>query len=360
MSKTPDPTAEQPPLQPAAPAPQPVAPAGTDPERYPVPEYDSAIARGKASFAQLAETWFGRQAKWSPGAEARQTADYYYKYILAAFEREYGGISQLFWCTRLPAGVVLTDTANLEIVDALLPAGRAGVDRIQGLLREAQQLTIQVETALPSGKDRVQAMKQIYSILTSLLAMSDEVDAGKRFDSGLMKSLETEFEQAKDYVQRNGEWRAALWYVFGMPFGLLLVGILLFLFQLLLKGVLKETSNQDLFTSMVAAGGGGALSMLVRLNYGSQPLDWAAGNWRLFFLGLVRPLLGVGFGGGIYLLSASGLIPIRPPSNLPGFAFYAGLGFLVGLSDQLAPTLFRSAQDRLAPTKSSTSTSAKK
>lgn len=312
-----------------------------------LPDLDAARDRNRASFDQFMVVMLADQQS---DPIKREVLERYYPQMLAAFESTHGAIRFKFECENTIAAAALTDRNELHLA---FPMGRSNSLRVEELLFECDRLNMTSERLL-EGRDRTVSGENVYGLVTYLLDILDTQASSKPLRPGEVNAqlniLETALTHARSFVTHSAQRRAKIRYALGMLSGLagLAVGaIAYFLFF-----PHPEDAEIRLAGLCFTCGAiGSAISVLSRMTFGRLILDHEASRGELFALGIVRPLVGGVFGILFYLLSRSGLIPLREPALGQGdVPFYASAAFLAGFSERLAQDMLLRAESHLLPT----------
>jgi hypothetical protein len=103
----------------------------------------------------------------------------------------------------------------------------------------------------------------------------------------------------------------------------------------------------------VAGALGGVISVMYRIDGFNDTSE--AGPLRLYFTGLLKPIMGVGFALFVFVaLNAKVTTLIQPAPNTEPY-FYAALGFIAGFVEQFAPDLINKAESTVEGGSGSTS-----
>jgi hypothetical protein len=109
------------------------------------------------------------------------------------------------------------------------------------------------------------------------------------------------------------------------------------------EALLAGINASWLLVAGVAGGFGGAVSVMYRINTFADKS--AAGPLRLYFTGLLKPTLGVGFAMFVFVALNAHVIPLlqAPPTGAEAY-FYAALGFIAGFAEHFTPDLISKAE----------------
>ena len=222
-----------------APLPDAVSPHGQ------LPEYEAAVRRGSASFAQMAAAVFYSREQFMASPAKRAVYEGYIKPLTEAFESTHGAIVYSFYCQHLIAAAVLTDRRELSVIP---PPVTADIAPIAELLFECDRLNVETERVL-SGAERLadlQTTKRlIYEIVVKLLTLAEEQSLKKhQISHQIIELHRKEVKRAQDYYLRAAARFAQFDYFRGMlvgcgfPLALIAIGVLLWVLgHELIKGI---------------------------------------------------------------------------------------------------------------------------
>ncbi|GIM89733.1 hypothetical protein [Paractinoplanes toevensis] len=142
-----------------------------------------------------------------------------------------------------------------------------------------------------------------------------------------------DLDRIEQFADRGAIHRTFRHYLLGLPVGLLLLAIPIFVTEQLLPIAEQE---QHLVTFCLIGGGIGAMtSVMVRITRGQRlSVDVNQGGFVTFLAGMFRPVIGAVFGVAFYFLLEGGLIPIATDDNRAHF--YGGLSFIAGFTERWA------------------------
>lgn len=291
------------------------------------------------SFDELVAHWFGSPSEREAFPE-----------MYATFQSQHGTIIDEYWCATLRGAAAVTDRLQIyccyERVDApeydalarRLGRCTSSATRAYRMLK-GQDLRSSQEIFFDSAKDCLDLLDEVARRQQKGTApLSDAVmaQALARVDDGLQQGLKI-YEQA---AQRT----AQSWYLVGVLLATAAIAIM--------SGLIVVASSLGLDAGaapgIILAGAAGALlSVLSRMSNGGLILDHEAGIPMLRLLGAVRPVVGVTAGAALCVLAASGLLPLKVPSN-PGdqALFFVGISFLAGFSERWAQDMLATGQSR--------------
>jgi hypothetical protein len=363
-------------------------------------EYDFSIDQHAVTFTQLVQAHFGmRDPKNSD--DLRRSCAFYYPRLKVEFEGANGAIEELHFCRDIDAGAALTDRTKASLDERMRrePAPRARTERgTRGLgsfrswfrdrLRRREEdtsihLTYPSENvaavtplfqqalwrcfALSRMGDqllRVRSSRMLarraYAIVVNLLSV---LDAQKKAQSlpqqkidRIVSAIETtnqELDQAKKQYVAAARWDSQYAYIKGMLWGLLVVAALLVIAIGFHRGgsfALEEF--QPIAVSWSLGAIGAIVSVMSRLASDKFYINYEAEHQSLKALGMFRPLIGAIFGSTLFVLVTGGLLSIEEPRDpqVDSLFFFAGLAFLAGFTERLAPDAFAASARATQPT----------
>jgi hypothetical protein len=318
-----------------------------------IPEFDSAVQRGAASFTQLASAIFYSKEKFNENPTYRLANKRYIERLTYAFEEKHGQIVHSFFCENVPAAVVLTDRQELCIIPPPLPPQ---IHEIADLLFECDRLNFEADRVLVGKwrkKDLSDTKTMIYAVVTKLLSLVDDVAESKgRPPPGILELHAREVKHASDYYRRAAERHAQFDYFLGMLIGSAVsaVGLTVIAFSwILLQFEIEFPIGRTLISCVAAGAIGAVISVMSRMTFGDLSLDYEAGRGLLIMLGGFRPVIGMIFGAAMWALSASGVLPIGPKvETVEGrLAFFLLIAFLAGFSERLAQDMLGRSADEI-------------
>jgi hypothetical protein len=174
----------------------------------------------------------------------------------------------------------------------------------------------------------------------------------RRAENGYKRAL-----SRADRFYRDGARQSAQFYYFkGMLIGAGVVSALVFLFTLLLPGLVAiwglDLSEEDVaagFAAAVAGALGACVSVMWRMTAGTFREEAIFGADNLARLGAFRPFLGSMFGLVLYVALQAQVISTTYIPDDPGWYFYIFLAFLAGFSERLVPDFLGDTGRGLSP-----------
>lgn len=317
-------------------------------QRATIPEFDSAIERNSASFPQLLKASFLKTEQFNKDPVTRLIYERYYAKLLTAFEATHGGITDSYYCSDVLAAAVLTAKDELHVVSQLGTASEP-----EELIFECERVNSEVRRLL-KGRDLKICMAMLYSVVTYLLGALDRIKKAESQEANavnpkVLSLLRKDLSHAKAYYMECAQRAALIEYFFGMLRGFL--GLILITLAVVLAGFLSNISVHPftpVIVSLISGAIGALISVMSRMAFGSLSLNYEAGEKIIRLLGAFRPIIGAVFGVALYVLPASGLLPLRIPDNpSQQLYFYAGIAFLAGFSERWAQDMLVVAKRRL-------------
>ena len=328
------------------------------------PEFDAAIASKRATFSQVLEAHYYRTN--ADNEPARTAYEAYLPHLWQAFNAAYGTPLYFYTTTHTPAGAVLTDRGEFEIIT---PPLKARVSELTFWLDEARALVTSVRANV-EGPERFTALELIYSAVTGTLDTMDALtdptdplgrttDEGKELLSRALAYQRRDYQRAADFYLRAARRAAVTNYIVGMAVGfvvVLLVGLAVgfgvpmagrLLWGESIGGAARSTI-EILVVCILLGGVGSVVSVMTRLTGQHLELDHDAGTWQLRLLGGFRPVIGAVFGIVLFFIVGSGLIPIEEPiAPTDVVLFYGSLAFLAGFSERFAQDMLVATTQRV-------------
>jgi hypothetical protein len=350
-----------------------------------------AIRSGRVTFHPVAHAWF-RLSDHSLSEDHRKAFAAVFPQLLESFSEPRGGIITSYLCQHIPVAAVLTDIDRAASLTDGLPVYKQSHDddpdedkkparkvSARERARQARERRAQHRREMAAAsssaihleplrgqpadwkakellfrcmdlhyralqyltpKPRKICMRMIFGIVVALLGVLDVPQSERRqrpFSSNLtaVESLEAELEQARRYYDRSAQRQAQFEYFVGMVGGLILLLVGLVVIGLIAGARLL---HEPLLATALAGGAGAVVSVMMRMTRDQLSLNYESGLPTIRLLGVIRPLLGALFGGGLYLLLAGELITITaaPKDSTKLIYFYTGIAFLAGFSERWA------------------------
>ncbi len=317
------------------------------PEAGRIAEFDSAIARNAASFAQLAASMFYSRDRFLDDPRDRSVYESYIEPLTKAFEAAHGRITSSFYCERVIAAAVLTDRQELWYYHPSLNADQA---LIWDLLFESERINIEAERVLPKKSRDLQTIKGlIYAVYTKVLFRLDD-DPTQAVDRAIVDLHMREVRHAREYYLRAAGRYAKFDYFLGM-----LAGVVVCLFLIIASAWIwmwlrfdHEIGNQ-MMSCLIAGSIGAIISVMSRMTFGELSLDYEADRRLLILFGGFRPVIGMVFGAVMWVLASSEVFAISAGSGpIQKRFFYTLIAFLAGFSERWAQDMLGRTADQIS------------
>ncbi len=297
-----------------------------------IPEFDSAISHGTASFTQVVETIFHQMEQFNADEESRKAHEYYQPFMQRAFERAYGGITRFYIAKNIVAASVITNTGYFEFI---CPFRHHHPDAEKKLV----QLSIIHEKAMRflRGTELKECKENLYAASTYLIQIVDEC-AGCPDLASATNRVSTASELLEDVQKRveiGANRNAQIDYLMGIIIGCAIIALFIYTLSRFYPSIYPE-----LLAAITGGSLGAFVSVLTRITHGTLFLQYEVGRRLICLLGAFRPVIGAVMGVALWWLIGGGLLPIKVDSNNT-VLFFSGSGFLAGFSE-------RWAQDMLA------------
>lgn len=314
-----------------------------DAEKF--PQYESAIERNFASFSQLVTVTYGWNAAFEEDEIMRRNYRQYCPKILRAFEAAYGGIVDIYFCSKQKAAVVLTDRHHFFAEYTL-----QGQPQIEHLLIECERVSSEAHRLLV-GKDLKSCAEKLYYAAKRLMCLAD-CERDEKEASEIAALVKQQLNEAKKHQERASRMKAQGFYFEGLLIGLFIGVGLLFIISILSQkftNLLIPHSDQ-FYISLVSGGIGALVSVMSRMSFGTLDIEHEVGTNVVRRLGIMRPLLGAFFGVIVFALLHSGLIfSVLVPQQDEAIFFFSITGFLAGFSERWAPDMLAVTEKRIIP-----------
>jgi hypothetical protein len=258
-----------------------------------------------------------------------------------AFEAKHGEVQAFAFAEQHSGGLVSLESTSQSWLDpypdtSYRPSVRL-LDRIEALIDASQRQLLRSE--------RTTVCRDLAGVATDLFAYLDYVaidPTSNPVDSEVMESDFARFALRLNGVETRlrvaAATRAQFWYVQGM-----LTGVIGAMAIGAVAGVSMSQLQQHLIPppsfvgSLVAGAFGASVSVLSRMTRGGLTVDPEAGRGMLWFLGIIRPLVGAVLAVALFFAISAGVIPLRVPvDETANLAFFVTVGFLAGFSERYA------------------------
>lgn len=285
-----------------------------------------------------------------------------YEQKLDAFNETVGDITRVYWSTRRPSAVAMTEKRLrggwlLWEADDLIKLHRVtdwvtrNTPGVADVLHECDALSIRVGEILRGPSERI-AMRWILSVQEHLLGFFERAGRTRPDDAAveaLVKAERAELAQIDEYYRRAGAQAGRIVYFTGMLIGTAIAALiaLVALVPLAIFGVFGseyETEVGLLYLCFGSGAVGALVSVMYRLrNVGGFTVDVEVGRPLIRRLGAIRPFVGATSGMLIYAMLVSGLLPIDTKSDREDL-YFAVAAFFAGFSEQWLHVVMRDAE----------------
>ena len=340
---------------------------------------EQVLRDGQVTFNAVARAWF-HLCDESLSDAHRERCELLFPALLSAFAEPRGGIVTAYFCKHLKIAAALTDIHTAAQLGESPPvAGQSepappahAADRWRAMRDgriAASSSAIHVECAMGDPADtkartilfrcldvhyraieflqpkpRKVCLRMLMGVVTSLLGSLDEREANGGPPIGTdpqeIACLNGMLDQARGYYERSAHRQAQIEYFFGMGLGTVLLGGFFASMALIWDA---HFDTEPLLYTSIAAGLGAFVSVLARMTRGQLVLTYESGRTIMRLLGGIRPLLGALFGAAIYVLLASGMLTVTPPTNGNEAYYYLGIAFVAGFSERFAQDMIAKA-----------------
>lgn len=293
----------------------------------------------EAEFTQLVEARCYQQPGFHDVERERLSYRRFYPLILDAFENKHGRITEEYWGSQVPTGLVRTAGGDRIHFEGNFPdLAETIVIRCAGLRQKAEEyLTV---------KEYEYVISDLYRLLSNLY---EEVDlaaaAGRPFDTGKAEELMARVGAIDADVEGRMARRGQRWYVGGTFLGLSALTVVMTPLIAINLG-----DWEQLFIGAIFGAAGAIGSVLFRMGRRMLPVDASQGAKLVYVAALVRPLTGALFGAIVSAIALSSLLPIEIPAADPKRFYFLGvLSFIAGFSERWAPDLLAATAQQIVP-----------
>ena len=318
--------------------------------------------------------------------------------LLGQFSDENGAIVNTYFCSAIPAGVVLTRPVTIEhsptyVVHLTYPVVTNVPAWMIELLLELNRLHLEVRQFVPYDQQQL-CMEIIFSVASQLLrtmqssATATGSTAPATESETLQKLYTSEVAKARRFYQGIIQRRSQGFYFQGMLVGIFMIALVTgggFWLNTWLRTMNQAVQTQNasanqgatagqgaspgqiagaaqmtstyidqspVLISLIAGGIGAIVSVMQRVTDGKLNLLPTAQTGSLRVVGMFRPVLGGLIAVVVFALLASELLPIRKPGEVGGTAiyFYIAIAFFAGFSERFAQDTLAVGQARLSGT----------
>lgn len=335
-----------------------------------VPELTDALTRGCDSFPCVALAFFYARGAFNADERERQICRDYFPELLKNFEKEHGKVRMSYFGQEAFAAAVLTENDEIGLLYG--PKELRATEAVD-LLFQCESLSYASYYRLDDG-DRRLCQTMIFAVIREILrrldAPTEQVEGAQVERLELLRSvpaeterpasssevrqdassspfvfLRGELERAEAFFRRSARHRAQMIYLRSMLYGGLLLGLALVVLAVAFTWLFDVPGSilRALTLSLAAGGLGAVVSVLSRTTFGELQLNLPtieAGVSNLRLLGALRPVVGAIFGVALFVLIASTLLPVEPPSGSDVTYVYVAVAFLAGFSERLAQDMF--------------------
>jgi hypothetical protein len=332
-----------------------------------LPDLVAAVRTGWASFDQLCDASDGKDDNKS-SKTTRNAYAQIYPLVRATFERAHGQIVSAYLNERIQAYAAVTrppdrrwlqggakpmQDLNAQAIELQAPAKTRWPFNLTRRSRPAFHFTYDLATAPVAGQlfSRItqlgfdarrivprarlaECMDQLYSTTTDLIGI---IEAHGRTDRNLERWKIAIARRDLDQVElRYLQVTARLLYFAGV-----ITGTCAAVLGSLLIGVAAGLDSIGV-TAVMFAAVGALLSVVQKMADDKLTVRYVVGQFYLWILGFVRPIIGAFAGLLLQLALAAGLIPLSVSGNA-GKAYILLLGFAIGFAERSIPDVFSRA-----------------
>jgi hypothetical protein len=310
------------------------------------------------SFADVILAHYLRQIEVFKNRRLDGEWDEPYRRRLHRFVQEHGRLVSVYWCTREPSAVALTERVfrarhRFWRRDAVIRLHSEtdwitrDAPEIAHEIHLCETLAIRVSEVL-RGTSELVAMQWLLAAISRLLGFVDQTDE-RPLDRELTKRIvahnQQELKAIRRYYDKAGQDQARLVYFQGMmrgATGLALTGGLI-------AGILylahfphwHSSVTQNLMVTVGMGAVGAIISVMSRMaGRGAFSVDHEVGRKTVRRLGSFRPFIGATFALALYFGLESDLLQIGTTDKT--IFFYAIVSFLAGFSERWAKVLLDS------------------
>jgi hypothetical protein len=348
--------------------------------------YDWLISNDSVTWSDIAPVWYAFSADLSTDDdEAIQQLinAHYYMELLEQFGKRFGAVEATYFTDDIKGATVYTKNGlfDLDFNSDEILQGFAGSkeqrERLINATGEVMTLISEVDNTYRlarSGYANIENIRSdkrasshalflrtvardLFSIGSALLAEANRLHTVSRRCSEIaadqwhtliefggaitIAPLRSELALVRGRVVTERKRRAMVPYMYGL--GTSTVLLPLFVWAMYGLTTLAQSDRSAALLVLTASTGaiGAAVSVMLRVTRRNLEIGDDQQRWVLFISGVFRPILGAVFGAAFYVLTVGGLLPLEVPDN-PNTeaAFFAGIAFLAGFSEQLAQDVF--------------------
>lgn len=287
-----------------------------------------------------------------------------FEQVKAEFERRNGRLVEAYFATAAKAAVAVVELRNsnpwysrYEI--RMFCDDSADYLEFSKLLRDIRTIEGQSSPLLRKCSQH-ELVLRLFNLISDMLNSLDSAKKGapdrvfprarakaetnKKLNQEIVSQVRQkggELDQIKEFAAEAARASSLAWYLLGLPLGLLVGGVLIFLLREF-PNVLVQNDRGNVGRQVaicLAAGAIGAvISVMTRITRAQKvkvdinqgrPLTMAAGGFRT--------IIGSIFGAVLYVLVSGDLLPLEVPSGEnQAVLFFAGLAFIAGFSERWA------------------------
>jgi hypothetical protein len=368
-----------------------VGPTAEDRATY--PSLASALKPAKSTFRAVAQARMYSKGPFQSSPELREAMERFYPRLTRAFERRHG-VAQYHWCDHAPAAAALTYRRRIWRVNTQLwlfvnPCGRWAQG--EKALSDCEILKDEIEDTL-RGTSRRRCLQMVFAVVTTALAVLDErarepasptaVESGSNAPTRLERArqwvttirrrssrrdrapavdavttdLLRRLESVRMQYEREARRSMQLVHLGGMLAWTAVVATL----TVGMLGLSDSSIAQELgldgdgarraATCALSGTVGAFVSVMLRMTQDQGvDVDLSVGRKMGHLLGAARPLIGAVSGIIVYLLLASGLVPLGTDEPARLDALYAVVALAAGFTERMVPDMLGIASKQLSP-----------
>ena len=323
-----------------------------------VPEFESAIQRKSATFAQLVQATAYSHPNFPIDPVDRAVNARYVGPLTEAFESAEGGIASTYYDFEIQAATALTQRTRRRRFGVFSPSTTYGLHSVNNETDPDDVALLNLNdrvgrlftdcAAYLSGQDLSVCADSLYSIQTNLFSYISGRAASRKQgiteydDAELVTSAGRQLDNVDQHYRRAAQRDAQIHYFGGMMLGLLALTLL----GALLSFADLPGPDRYVDAAFIAGATGAVVSVMSRMSSGSLKLRFETGKWYIRYLGMFRPFIGAVFGVMLYALLAGGVLAVDPPADeTQAFFFYVVVAFLAGFSERFAQDMLSVGED---------------